>query len=77
MARQLTTAEEVNAWQAKNNYRRFCSTCVREWYDSLVRTCPVSGRDVCMYCCRSCEESIREFGGQGCAAGGRERRKEA
>ena len=71
MARQLTTAEDVNAWQAKNNYRRFCSTCVREYYDSLVRTCPVSGRDICMYCCRSCYEADRDGASLGCRKGAR------
>lgn len=77
MAKSTATAADVNAWQAKHNYLRHCAYCVREYYESLVRVCPVSGREICMYCCRSCEESIREFGGQGCAAGARERRKEA
>lgn len=71
MAKQMTTAEDVNAWQAKNNYRRFCSSCVREWYDSLVRTCPVSGRDVCLYCCQGCDGAVRDGASLGCRKGAR------
>ncbi|MBR4702328.1 MAG: hypothetical protein IKO91_00645 [Oscillospiraceae bacterium] len=77
MGKRTATAADVIAWQVKHDYKRHCAYCVREFYESLVRVCPVSGREICMYCCRSCEESIREFGGQGCAAGTRERRKEA
>ena len=50
-------------------HRRRCHLCVREFYDSLVGPCPErGGRQVCMYCCRMCENHYTVPGqiGQGC-----------
>lgn len=71
-----TEAEKHRAVQDKPSYRRLCSICVREYYDSLVGPCPErDGRKVCMYCCRLCDESYTLPGqiGQRCRAKDRAR----
>ena len=71
-----TEVERHRAVQDKPSYRRLCSICVREYYDSLVSACPErDGRQVCMYCCRMCEESYTLPGqiGQRCRAKDRAR----
>lgn len=73
MAKYTATAVDVNAWQMKHNYKRKCAYCVREYYESLVGVCPVSGKNICMYCCRNCDEHYQAQIGQGCRARDRER----
>ncbi len=71
MGKRTATAADVIAWQVKHNNKRHCAYCVREFYESLVRVCPVSGREICMYCCRSCEEAARDGASLGCRKGTR------
>ena len=71
MAKKQADIHDMNAYQTAHNYRLHCGMCVKEYYSSLVRICPVSGRSVCMYCCRACEECLRVFGSQGCRKSGR------
>lgn len=61
-------AQKAREVQDKPSYRRNCSICVRSFYDSLVGPCPErDGRQVCMYCCRMCENSYQSrLGGWGC-----------
>ena len=61
-------AQKAREVQDKPSYRRNCSICVRSFYDSLVGPCPErDGRQVCMYCCRMCENSYKSrLGGWAC-----------
>lgn len=71
-----TEAEKHREVQDRASYRRLCSICVREFYDSLIGPCPErDGRQVCMYCCRMCQEHYTLPGqiGQRCRAKDRER----
>lgn len=71
-----TEAEKHREVQDRAAYRRLCSICVREFYDSLVGPCPErDGRQVCMYCCRMCAEHYTVPGqiGQRCRAKDRAR----
>lgn len=69
-------AQKHREVQDRASYRRLCSICVREFYDSLVGPCPErDGRQVCMYCCRMCPEHYTLPGqiGQRCRAKDRAR----
>ena len=71
-----TEAEKHREVQDRAAYRRLCSICVKEYYDSLVGPCPErDGRQVCMYCCRMCEHHYTLPGqiGQRCRAKDRAR----
>ncbi|MBO7668335.1 MAG: hypothetical protein J6T26_07720 [Firmicutes bacterium] len=72
-----TEAEKHREIQDRPSYRRLCSICVREFYDSLIGPCPErDGRQVCMYCCRMCEHSyLSRLGGWACRARDRENKK--
>lgn len=71
MGKSTATAADVIAWQMKHNYKRNCAYCGREFYESLVRVCPVSGREICMYCCRGCDGAARDGASLGCRKGAR------
>ena len=47
---------------------RKCAHCRREFYDSALRICPVSGLLTCRYCCRACPQSYIAPIGDGCRA---------
>lgn len=73
-------AQKAREVQEQPVYRRICSICVREYYDSLVGACPErGGRQVCMYCCRLCEHHYTLPGqiGQRCRVKDAERKKPA
>ena len=74
-----TEAEKHREVQDRPSYRRLCSVCVREFYDSLIGPCPErEGRQVCMYCCRMCRQSYpSRLGGWACRARDREKRRRA
>ena len=60
-------AQKAREVQDRPVYRRNCSICVRSFYDSLVGPCPErDGRQVCMYCCRMCQQSYKGVMGWGC-----------
>lgn len=76
MPANKTEAEKHREVQDRPSYRRKCSVCGREYYDSVVGPCPErDGRQVCMYCCRMCEQHYTVPGqiGQRCRAKDRER----
>lgn len=66
MSRRVVTMEDMRAVQEKHYYNKHCGVCNRDYYESVVGTCPVSGRATCMYCCRMCEEHVHGFIGQEC-----------
>ena len=71
MRENKTDAEKHREVQDRPSWRRRCSICVREYYDSVIGPCPErDGRQVCMYCCRMCEEHYTIPGqiGQRCRA---------
>lgn len=71
-----TEAEKHREVQDRPSYRRKCSVCGREYYDSVVGPCPErDGRQWCMYCCRICPEHYSLPGqiGQRCRAKDRAR----
>ena len=74
-----TEAEKHREVQERPSYRRLCSICVREFYDSLIGPCPErGGRQICMYCCRMCEHSYHSrLGGWACRVKDAARRKKA
>lgn len=71
-----TEAEKHREVQDRPSYRRKCSVCGREYYDSVIGPCPERyERQICMYCCRMCEEHYTVPGqiGQRCRAKDRAR----
>lgn len=79
MPTDKSDAQKAREVQDKPVYRRTCSICVRQFYDSLIGPCPErDGRQVCMYCCRRlCDQSYTLPGqiGQRCRARDAERKK--
>lgn len=48
-------------------YRRLCPFCGRRFYETMVRRCQITGRAICIYCCRKgCGEWYLSPTGQGC-----------
>lgn len=76
MPMNKTEAEKHREVQDRPSYRRKCSVCGREFYESVVGPCPErGGRQWCMYCCRICPEHYSLPGqiGQRCRAKDRAR----
>ena len=71
-----TDAEKHREVQDQKIYRETCRICGREYYTSLISRCPERDRNICMYCCRMCENSYASpLGGRACRVKDAERKK--
>ncbi len=46
-----------------------CNKCGREWHESYIRKCPLSGKNICMFCCSDCKNYEKRSIGIGCKGG--------
>ena len=63
--------------RSQGNRMRICGICGRQFYEALIRDCPLRlGRAFCSYCCRrACGESYQAGSTRGCRAAAAARSK--